>query len=233
MKLSVQEAAKLLNTSEQSVYRWIKQSAIPCQLVNDHYRFHRAELLEWATARGLVVSPEAFPASRRFVDNSTAGFGAALRAGGIHYGVEATDRESVLRAIVERCPLDNEPDRDLLYDVLLSRESLGSTGVGDGIAIPHVRSPVVLPANQPTVSLCFLAHPIDFHAIDARPVHTFFSLVTLTVHSHLHLLSRLAAALQDPRFKQAVIERAPPDVILAEATRVDRASSGALKDSAK
>lgn len=221
MKLSVQEAAKLLNTSERSIYRWIKQSAIPCQLVNDHYRFHRAELLEWATARGLGVSVEAFPASRRIVDTSTVGFATALRAGGIYYDVEATDRDSVLRAIVARCPLSSEADRDLLYDVLLSRESLGSTGVGDGIAIPHVRSPVVLPANQPTVSLCFLAQPVDFHAIDARPVHTFFSLVTLTVNSHLYLLSRLAAALQDLRFRQAVISRAPAEEILTEAARVE------------
>jgi len=233
MKLSVEEAAKLLNTSEQSIYRWIKQSAIPCQSVNDHYRFHRAELLEWATARGLTVSVEAFPPSRRIVDSTASGFAAALRAGGIHYDVEATDRESVLRAIVERCPLDCEADKDLLYDVLLSRESLGSTGVGDGIAIPHVRSPVVLPANQPTVSLCFLAQPVDFHAIDARPVHTFFSLVTLTVRSHLYLLSRLAAALQDPRFKQAVMGRAPAEEILAEANRVDRASNSAIEDSSK
>ena len=233
MRLSLQEAAKLLDASEQSIYRWIKQSAIPCQLVNDHYRFNRAELLEWATARGLAVSVEAFPASRRMDDNSKGGFAAALRSGGIYYDVAATDRESVLRAIVERCPLNSESDRDLLYDVLLSRESLGSTGVGDGIAIPHVRSPVVLQASQPTVSLCFLAQPVDFHALDARPVHTFFSLVTLTVRSHLYLLSRLAAALQDPRFRQAVMGRAPAEEILAEATRVERASGSALEDSTK
>ena len=126
---------------------------------------------------------------------------------------------------MKRSPLASEADRELLFEVLLAREAIGSTGVGDGIAIPHVRSPVVLPADQPTVSLCFLAQPVDFQAIDARPVHTFFSLVTLTVRSHLYLLSRLSAALQDPRFKQAVIDRATSEEILAEATRVDRASS--------
>jgi len=225
MKLTVQEAAKLLNTTEQTIYRWIKQAAIPYQSVNDHYRFHRTELLEWATARGLAVSVDAFPASRRFIDNSAPGFATALRAGGIYHDVEGTDRESVLRAIVKRSLLTSEADRALLFEVLLAREAIGSTGVGDGIAIPHVRSPVVLPADQPTVSLCFLAQPVDFQAIDARPVHTFFSLVTLTVRSHLYLLSRLSAALQDPRFKQAVIDRVTPEEILAEATRVDRASS--------
>ncbi len=233
MKLTVQEAAKLLNTTEEAIYRWIKRADIPCQSVNDHYRFHRAELLEWATARGLAVSVDAFPASRRFVDNSAPGFATALRAGGVYHDVEGNDRESALRAIVKRIPLASESDREFLFDVLLAREAIGSTGVGDGIAIPHVRSPVVLPANQPAVTLCFLAQPIDFHAIDDRPVHTFFSLVTLTIRSHLYLLSRLSAALQDPRFKQAVIERASPHEILAEATRVDRKSGADIEDITK
>jgi PTS system nitrogen regulatory IIA component len=144
--------------------------------------------------------------------------------------VEGHDRESALRAIVKRIPLASESDREFLFDVLLAREAIGSTGIGDGIAIPHVRSPVVLPANQPAVTLCFLAQPVDFQAIDDRPVHTFFSLVTLTIRSHLYLLSRLSAALQEPKFKQAVIDRASMEEILAEATRVDRKSGADVED---
>lgn len=221
MKLTVNEAAQLLETTDTAIYRWIKQGCIPCHQVNDHYRFHKAELLEWATARGMNVSPDAFPASRRSMAVAGSGFLAALHRGGVHYGVEGTDRESVIRAIVARLPLAEDADRELLYEVLLAREALGSTGVGEGIAIPHVRSPVVLPANQPAVSLCFLAQPIDFSAIDDRPVHTFFSLVTLSIRSHLFLLSRLSLALRDSRFKQAVLNRATEDVLFAEAARID------------
>lgn len=224
MKLTVSEAAKLLDTNDAAIYRWIKQGIIPCHYVNEHYRFHKAELLEWATARGMPISAEAFPASRRSIDVSGSGLLAALRRGGVHHDVEGIDRETVLLAIVKRMPLTEESDRDLLYEVLMAREALGSTGVGEGIAIPHVRSPVVLPANQPAISLCFLAQPIDFQAIDAQPVHTFFSLVTLTIRSHLFLLSRLSLALQDRLFKQAVLDKASADVILTEATRIDLAT---------
>lgn len=221
MKLTVGEAAKLLETTESVVYRWIKQGGIPCHRVNDSYRFHKAELLEWATSRGMSISAEAFPASRRSIEIPGSGFLVALRRGGVHHDVEGNDRESVLRAIVRRMPLREETDREMLFEVLLAREALGSTGVGEGIAIPHVRSPVVLPANQPAMSLCFLAHPIDFSAIDERPVHTFFSLVMLTIRSHLFMLSRLSLSLQDARFKQAVLARASADVIFAEAARVE------------
>jgi excisionase family DNA binding protein len=54
MKLTVREAAKLLNTSEKSVYRWIKQGLLPAYRINDQYRINRAELLEWATSRKSV-----------------------------------------------------------------------------------------------------------------------------------------------------------------------------------
>ena len=50
MKLSVRDAAVLLNVTEKTIYRWIKQGVIPAYQINDQYRFNRAELLEWATS---------------------------------------------------------------------------------------------------------------------------------------------------------------------------------------
>jgi PTS system nitrogen regulatory IIA component len=222
MKLTVHDAAKLLSTTERTVYHWAREGSIPCQRVNDHYRFHRAELLEWATARGMATSVDRGPPSRPTAETRQPSLAAALQAGGVHDHVEGVDRESALRAIVKRLPLTDPLDRELLLDVMLAREALGSTGVGDGIAIPHVRSPVVLHASQPSITLCFLERPIDFQAIDGRPVHTLFSLITLTIRSHLQLLSRLSAALQDPGFRKVIVERAPSTEIIAGAARVDQ-----------
>src|SRR5262249_49982160 len=113
-------------------------------------------------------------------------------------------------------------DRDFLLSVLLAREALGSTAIGDGVAIPHVRNPIVLEVARPIVGLCFLAQPIDFGALDGKPVHTLFSLVSPTVRAHLHLLSRIAFLLRDARFRAALERRAGRDEILAEARRVER-----------
>lgn len=102
----------------------------------------------------------------------------------------------------------------LLLQFLLS---LGSTGIGDGIAVPHVRNPVVLHVSKPTVTLCFLDHPIDFGAIDDMPVDTMFAIVSPSVKAHLHLLSRLAFVLRDPGFKAALRDHGsrPPRVCRA------------------
>jgi len=211
-KLTVREAAALLSTSEKSVYRWIKQGVLPAYRINDQHRINRAELLEWATARKMHVSPEIF-AEPEGEGGPPPTLEDALRAGGIHYRIGGRDKEAVLRSIVDTMKLPEDVDSEFLYQVLLAREALGSTGVGDGIAIPHVRNPIVLHLSRPTVTLCFLEQPIDFDALDGQPVSTLFTLISPTVRAHLHLLSRLAFTLRDANFKAAVRTQASREEI--------------------
>jgi PTS system nitrogen regulatory IIA component len=116
--------------------------------------------------------------------------------------------------------LPEEVDREYLYQMLLARETLGSTGVGDGIAIPHVRNPVVLHVRA-AATLCFLERPVDFGSLDGMPVRALFLLVSPTTRAHLHLLSRLSAALHDPKLKRLVSEQGSRDEILSAFQRVE------------
>lgn len=220
MKLMVRDAAHLLNVSEKTIYRWIKQGVIPAYQISDQYRFNRAELLEWATSRKLSVSPEIF-AEPEGGDTPPPALLDALRAGGVYYRIGGQDKASVLRSVVETMKLPEEVDREFLYQVLLAREALGSTGIGDGIAIPHVRNPIVLHLSRPMVTLCFLERPIDFGAMDGQPVTTLFTLISPTVRAHLHLLSRLGFALRDPAFKNAITQQAGRDELLAALDTVE------------
>jgi nitrogen PTS system EIIA component len=213
MQLSVKDAASILNVSEKTIYRWIKQETIPCYKINEQYRFNRAELLEWATSRRIQVSPDIF-AEKYESKQSLPTLAEALKAGGIFYRVEGEDQRSVLENVVGLLNLPEEVDRQFLFQVLLARETLGSTGIGDGIAIPHVRNPVVLHVSKPTVSLIFLEKPIDFNAIDSKPVDTLFTLISPTVRAHLHLLSRLGIILRDGSVKEALRSRSSRDVLM-------------------
>ena len=220
MELTVRDSARLLKVSERTIYRWIKQDTLPAYRVNEQYRFNRVELLEWAITQGVGVSPKMFTTP----DASGAApstFSAALAAGGIHYGVPGADKHGALAAAIGRMPLPEELDRDLLLDVLLARESLGSTGIGDGIAIPHVRNPIVMRILQPLVTLCFLATPVEFEAVDGKPVHTLFTIVSPTVKVHLHMLSRLAFALRQPVFADVIARQRSCEEILACASAID------------
>ncbi|MCX5682867.1 MAG: PTS sugar transporter subunit IIA, partial [Planctomycetota bacterium] len=220
MQLGVKEVAELLNVSEKTVYRWLKQGKLPAYRVNEQYRFNRAELLEWATSEKLQVSPSLFTDPEGSGQPLPA-LGEALRAGGVVYRVGGADKTAVLRSVVELMPLPEEVDREFLIQVLLARESLGSTGIGDGIAIPHVRNPIVMHITRPMVTLCFLERPVDFGALDGKPVHTLFTLVSPTIRAHLHLLSRLSFAMREPRFHGAVVSQGSREEILEAARQCD------------
>lgn len=79
------------------------------------------------------------------------------------------------------------------------------------------------------ITACFLERPVDFGALDGRPVHALFTLISPTVRAHLHLLSRLSFALRDPAFKDAVVRQASREEILAAAesceAKLDRSAS--------
>lgn len=219
MELGVREVAKLLKVAEKTIYRWLGQGTIPAYRVNNTYRFNRAELLEWATSKQISVSAELFkePNTTTMISSLSE----SLKAGGIFYRTDGRDKKSALQAAVEFLRLPEEVDKEFLLQVLLAREAMASTGIGDGIAIPHVRNPIVLHIPQPIVSLCFLEQPIDFDAIDKKPVHCLFTLVSPSVRAHLFLLSRLAYALRDEGFHNAIKHQAAREIIMQELIRVE------------
>ena len=222
MQLKVRDVANLLGTSEKTIYRWIKQKVIPVYQVNEQFRFNRAEILEWATSRRIQVSPDIFVETQEGAA-SLPSLSDALKAGGVAYRLGGNDKPSVLRAVVEVMRLPEEVDREFLYQVLLAREMLGSTGIGEGIAIPHVRNPVVLHVTRPMITLCFLEHPIHFDALDGKPVATLFAMISPTVKAHLHMLSRLSFVLQHTDFKETVKRQASRDDLMDALGRAEAA----------
>jgi PTS system nitrogen regulatory IIA component len=131
MLLTVRQAAALLRSSERQVYRWVDDGEIPFQRVRDQVRFNRTDLLDWATSRGC---PSRSRPSTPGLDpeDRAPSLARALRAGGVHAGIEAADREAALREVVERTPIPESIDRELILEVLLAREQASSSALGDG-----------------------------------------------------------------------------------------------------
>ncbi len=218
MDLSVRDVAKLISVSERTVYRWARQGSIPAHKLHDQYRFNRVELLEWAAANGHQIS-------RTIAGEPKAGpfpsLTEALERGGIHHRIAGTTRDEVLKNLSRSAGVPAGVDRDLLYQLLLGRETLASTGVGGGIALPHARDPLVLRVEGPVVLLGFLAHPVDFAAPDGEPVRALFTLFTPTIQDHLRILSRLTFALHDAELRKLVQAQATAEPILTRVRTLD------------
>ncbi len=200
MFLKVVELAAAAGVSEKTVLFWIRDMGLPAHKQDDRYRINRVDLLEWATNQGISIPPDLFIASNETSHLSSVS--EALLFGGIWYDLSGDTPESALREVVSRLHLPPGLDPEFLLQTLLAREVLGSTALGNGIAIPHVRNPIVGPAGESAICLCFLRNQIDFDAVDGQPVTILFTLVTPNVNAHLHLLAKLAFLLHDQPFQE-------------------------------
>jgi PTS system nitrogen regulatory IIA component len=222
MQLTVREVSEFLNVPQGTITRWIKQRGLPAHHVNGQFRFNRAELLEWATANQIKVSLEMF-AHLESADEPLPNLATALEAGGINYGLKGAHKNQVLQALVQVLPLPAGVDREVILGLFVAREAAASTGIGGGIALPHVRNPIVLHVEQPNLTLCFLERPVDFGALDGQPVQVLFTMICPTMRSHLQTISRLSYALHDPQLRAVVLRHGQPDEVLREVRRVEAA----------
>ncbi|MFM1895372.1 MAG: hypothetical protein RLZZ385_446 [Pseudomonadota bacterium] len=114
--------------------------------------------------------------------------------------IEGISKKRILKTISELIEADVEglPANEI-FDALMAREQLGSTGLGNGIAIPHCR---VSQCERITGALVTLSQPIDFDAIDDKPVDLLFVLVVpeQKTDEHVRTLAQLAELFSDEHF---------------------------------
>ena len=123
-------------------------------------------------------------------------------------GLRVGDKAQLLRELARRAASALSLDQRLILDALQAREDLGSTGLGKGFALPHAR----LDALSKFFALFVrLARPIDFAAIDGRPVDLVILLLTPANagNQHLATLAALSRPLRDEAFVQRL--RRSPD----------------------
>jgi len=220
MHLTIRQAASYLGVPERTVRRWIANRGLPAHRVNEQFHCNAIELWEWAVEQGVPVSGKLLEQAQR-TPADVPPLSALLMEGGIHRDVPGQSRAEVLREVVRVLPLPPDADRDFLVTVLEAREAMGSTGIGDGIAIPHVRNPILLHVRRPFVSLCLLAHAVEFDAVDGLPVHALFVLVSPDVPAHLRILAQLGFAMHDAELRRFLRAAASSEDILARVRVLD------------
>jgi len=127
--------------------------------------------------------------------------------------LKSAEKDAVLRELVEQIPqLATQPAaQQTLLRALHEREELHSTGIGDGVALPHARNGLVGLVDQSII--VFGRHPQGVHygAIDSAPARLFFLLVAPTVTQHLAILARLTRLLSNPRLRQSLLNVQVPE----------------------
>jgi mannitol/fructose-specific phosphotransferase system IIA component (Ntr-type) len=135
----------------------------------------------------------------------------------VNLNLKGADREAVLEDLVRQIPsLAGNPEaRQTLLRALHEREQLYSTGIGDGIALPHARNALVGLVDHPVLVFGRHAQGIPYGAIDGVPAKLFFLLVAPTVTQHLAVLARLSRLLRDPKVRQDLLAADSAERVLA------------------
>ena len=203
MILTIKDVSQRLNLPIETVHRWIRQGKIPMQSNHGNYSI-RSEMLErWAAEHQLGCHAE--PQAGAMDEPDFDGILPAIQRGGVYYRIGGKDRDAVLKSAVTLLPQIESKDHDLIYNALVEREQLASTGIGHGIALPHPRTNPGIALSLPQITICFLLHPVDFQAIDDRPVSVLMLLLSPTTKQHVTMLSKLSYYLRNRNFREIVL----------------------------
>lgn len=151
----------------------------------------------WAvrTKRRLAVSAIAKAAT----------IGDLLEAGSIHVGVRATNKSDLLRQLIDSLAgREGVTDLQAVAEAVMERESMLSTGVGYGIALPHAKTSG---ATRTMAVFATTATPIEYDSFDNQPVRLVFMLIGPRAASreHVRILGRISRLLQDEHVREQLL----------------------------
>lgn len=136
----------------------------------------------------------------------------ALLQEAIFISVKSTSKKQILQLMSQKAAALLDIEERSIFEALVARERLGSTGIGHGVAIPHARFKTVS-----TLSLFFaqLSHPVDFDAVDSKPVDLIFMLVAPedAGSEHLKMLARISRLVRSEDLRNKLRGANEPEAI--------------------
>ena len=209
--LTIVDVERLLHVPEATIQRWIREGNLPCTEHKGKYFFDRETLLSWARSKQIHVE-HTVRKSRRVKNlkvSSCDDLLNAMRRGGLLQLKELHSKTSLIRNACNYLPFPVGV-RKRVIDQITQREALSSTGLGNGIAIPHPRIPMKLELEESLIVSIFLEKPLDYGAQDEIPVFFLFLLLSKDSREHLQFLSQIARILNQPAIP--VLLRKSPDL---------------------
>jgi len=215
--MSLQEVAQELRVSEKTVRRMLWRGELRGIRVGGQWRFPIENLA------GLF--PAAVAGKKMQAQSSIAPVHKLIETGGIHYRIVGENPHDVLMEVVKETPCVPSMARPALFKALWERESLCSTGIGNGIAVPHPVVPMWAPrADIPSsIGLFFLERPVDFGCLDEGKVTILFLLLLQTLQEHLQAMARLVRLLHEESLTAFLKEIPLRADIFSEFARVEKA----------
>ena len=197
MYLKIQDIAELLEVSENTIYKEIKESKIPVHKIGHQYRFNKEEINDWILKNRLNVSSKIIDLN---VSKKPISLTDLIKKGGIFYNIRGNNIKEVISDAVNKINVPEEISKEEIISAFIQRENLGPTAIGNGIAIPHSRNPIITNAEDSCVSICFLEKELDYQSFDEKPIRMLFLVLSANAKRHLEILSKISYLCQKDSF---------------------------------
>ena len=139
---------------------------------------------------------------------------ALIQKGGVYTDVEGSSYSEVYMNIVEKMNFSNSISKDDVFQALCEREKVMSTAVGNGIAIPHCRIPVVKEQSEQCVAVACLKQSLEMNAPDDQPVNCMFVIIASNQSDHIQILAKIAELMKNAEFRKLLADHASEAEIL-------------------
>jgi PTS system nitrogen regulatory IIA component len=137
-----------------------------------------------------------------------------IKRGGGFRVIPGASSQELLTNLLKTIDLPPSVNRKTLLSAVLEREALMTTAVGNGIALPHPRNPLITDPAEQFVSVCFTEQGLNWEALDGQPVHTVILIMSASPTRHLPTLSRINFFCQQESFRVQLRNRASAAEIL-------------------
>ncbi len=188
---------------EKEVQQLIKRKEIPFQFLHDKVVFNKQQIIEWALGRNLPINVSGHQKLSEYHIETVS---TLLGKESFHYKCELNE-STYIEQMVSQINFEKNVDREIIIQLLKSRESMMSTAIGNGISLPHPRVPLMVGKDKPLINFFFANKPLDLKSIDGKPVHTLILLISQTIKQHLSLIAHLSFLLSKETFRFALENR--------------------------
>jgi len=195
--MTIEEVAEYLRVSTRTVYEWSQRGEIPCGKMGTSWRFMRQEIENWANQKLTPRIKQAQPMLNGLKSTLSPERCVVLNV---------EKKEAILNALIDLCStLPGIGSRNELAEAIFNREKLMSTGIGLGIAVPHVRLSGV--KNIWTACAINTIPILDYESLDGQPVQIVIMIIAgRNQHSeYIQILSKIVSSLKDENMRMKLL----------------------------
>ncbi|MBC8452317.1 MAG: PTS sugar transporter subunit IIA [Spirochaetes bacterium] len=220
--MTLAEVATFLKLSEKTILKMIRNQEIPCAKIANQWRFLRPLIEDWLLAKMNVIPQNDL--SRLIVEQyDHVPLSRLISIPIITVLPEKTDKQEALYLLTSLASEQNIiSDKEAVYQKLIEREQMISTGIGNGIAIPHMRNPSSLVINGPKIVIGVSKNGIAYASSDNQPVFLIFLILTDSEVVHLRIMAKLVQMIRKNSMATKLLQADTPQKIFQQIALFER-----------